>query len=593
MQLVIEELTEQHCKFGNDFRYFTKWVTKPLTTLTKKITLHLSRRKLRFASGVVLFTYIAVHFFNHALGLISMAFAEQGLRVAVMFWHSLVGTVVLYGAAGIHIALAFIAIYQHRTLRLPVLEWVRIGAGLSIPTLLIRHAVDTRLAFEVYGRPTDYAHIVWMLWNSGNSGRQIALLVPGWIHGCLGLRFALSSRNWYPQLRFPLFGAALLLPVLAVLGFFSMLKEVAVLAQDPSWIAVTVGPVGGTQHAPLLVLRNGLLIIYCCAIAAVFAARALRAHVEERRGSLVTISYPIRAVKVPRGWTVLEASHAHHIDHVSMCGGRARCSTCRVHVLSGLDRCLQPTEDERRTLQRIQAPDGTRLACQLRPLGDISVIPLVSHAAHARQNARYNIVDRNLCIFIVDVRWGNIQRTQLSYDMLHASNRFCEEVGKAARAAGGDPIQFAGDRVTVLFTLESSEAKNSRRALRAAAELDVRLQELSLQLQHEIGCSMEHIICIHFGSAIAGETGDRKNKVMTVIGSAVDVARQIIETEKMLTVQVAGPVKDRIIVSSVVLAAVQRDSEFLKWSEVKLGDGNRVEFGRFNSLRATELAADS
>src|SRR5438105_13778414 len=77
----------------------------------------LTRRDLRLGSGLILFAYVAAHLTNHALGLISVAVAERGLRVAVAVWHSLPGTVLLYGAAGSHIGLASVARYEPRNVR--------------------------------------------------------------------------------------------------------------------------------------------------------------------------------------------------------------------------------------------------------------------------------------------------------------------------------------------------------------------------------------------------------------------------------------------------------------------------------------------
>ncbi len=219
--------------------------TAPLTRF------RLTRQDLRLGSGLILFVYVAAHFTNHALGLISLATAERGLRVAVAVWHSWPGTVLLYGAAGIHIALAFLALYEHRTLRMPPMEALRIVLGFAIPTLLIAHAVTTRLAFETYGAQPDYARIVWMLWHSNREGRQMALLVPGWLHGCLGLNFAFGRRVWFQRMRLILFGAALLLPVLATLGFLEMLKEVSILAQDPAWFGANVLSLDAAQTGKL------------------------------------------------------------------------------------------------------------------------------------------------------------------------------------------------------------------------------------------------------------------------------------------------------------------------------------------------------
>ena len=124
---------------------FARSTDTPPSIQSAAITVQLSRllltrQDLRLASGLILFVYVAAHFTNHALGLISVAVAESGLRVAVAVWHSLPGTVLLYGAACIHITLAFVALYEHRTLRMPPMELLRIVLGFAIPTLLIAHA---------------------------------------------------------------------------------------------------------------------------------------------------------------------------------------------------------------------------------------------------------------------------------------------------------------------------------------------------------------------------------------------------------------------------------------------------------------------
>ena len=543
-----------------------------------------SRRDLRLCSGVILFIYVAVHLVNHALGLISIAAAERGLRVAVAVWQSPPGTLVLYGAAGTHIALAFLALYQRRTLRMPPLELLRIALGISIPTLLIAHAVGTRLAFEMYRHPPDYAHVVWMLWHSGREGRQIVLLVPGWLHGCLGINFAFGERVSYRRLRLPLFGAALLLPVLAVLGFLSMLKEVSLLAQDPAWVGTTAVELGEVQRIALGNVRDGLIALYFGLIAAVFIARTTRQIVAQRRGSLVSISYPGRSVRVPRGWSVLEASRSHHIAHVSRCGGRARCSTCRVRVVAGEDQCPPPTEDERRTLLRINAPAGTRLACQLRPQGDVSVALLLSSVGHASHHSQSDAVELEIAVMLVDFRCGQPERRLLPHDLLYALNRFSEIVGDTSRAAGGLPNQFMGDRVMVLFGLGVASLEANRQALLAAAQLDLRLDALRVELRRELGCETGHVIHLHTGMAAVGETGDHLTRTVTAAGSAINVVRQLAAIDERCTTQrVAGQEEGRIVVSRPVWIAAQREPQPLRWHERELPDGIRIEFARLDA----------
>jgi len=62
-------------------------------------------------------------------------------------------------------------------------------------------------------------------------------------------------------------------------------------------------------------------------------AKGARA-IHERRGGMVNLSYGNgRTVRVPKGLSVLEASLRNNVPHASVCGGRARCSTCRIRII--------------------------------------------------------------------------------------------------------------------------------------------------------------------------------------------------------------------------------------------------------------------
>jgi adenylate cyclase len=348
----------------------------------------LTRRDLRLGSGLILFTYIAAHLTNHALGLVSINLAEGGLRVAVAIWHSAIGTTLLYGAAAIHLTLAMVAVYERRTLRMPWAEALRIALGLAMPLLLIGHFTTTRVGFELYGLDPDYHRVVRALWSSDSEGRQLALLAPGWLHGCFGLNFAFGRRLLYRRIRRLLFASAILLPILAAVGFLEMAREIGVLRAGHFAIAANLATtVSGEQNA-LAHVRDGLLAAYVGVVILVVLARSARALIEQYRPGFITIAYPQRLVGVPRGWSVLEASRAFGIPHRAGCAGRGRCSTCRVRVTDGAERCPPPGDDELRTLERIRASSDVRLACQLRPEGDVAVVPLL-RPLHP-QNADYS-----------------------------------------------------------------------------------------------------------------------------------------------------------------------------------------------------------
>ena len=183
-------------------------------------------RSFRLGSGLVLFTYLTLHLFNHALGLISLGTAETGLRFAMALWHSAAGSIALYGAAIVHVALALRTIYERRHWRVPAIEVVRLYAGFSLPLLLVGHAMGTRLALTLFGTTPSYERVVDSLIASGSQGWQIALLAPGWVHGCLGLWLSLRRVPALLRLRGAFLAIMLGMPLLSAAGFETMERDV-------------------------------------------------------------------------------------------------------------------------------------------------------------------------------------------------------------------------------------------------------------------------------------------------------------------------------------------------------------------------------
>src|SRR6202035_1725829 len=123
-------------------------------------------------------------------------------------------------------------------------------------------------------------------------------------------------------------------------------------------------------------------------VGAVLLAR-VAGRIWQRRHGLVRIGYPDgRIVEVTPGTSVLEASRLAGIPHASVCGGRGRCSTCRIRVRGEMHSMDPPAEDEQLVLRRIRATSNVRLACQLRPRGAGEVTPLLPPFAHAADGRR-------------------------------------------------------------------------------------------------------------------------------------------------------------------------------------------------------------
>jgi adenylate cyclase len=226
----------------------------------------MTARPLRLASGLVMLSYLSLHLLSHMLGLVSLALAEQALRWGVWLWHGWPGTLLLYGALALHFALALRTIYQRRNWRLPLVEWLRLWAGFSLPALLMGHAVGTRVAASVYGLDPSYERVVDGLVRSGSEGWQIALLAPGWLHGCLGLWLSLRGRPLARRLRPLLLALLIAVPLLSAAGFWRMSRDIE--ARPPSTRLSADDP----RPQALQHWRQSLLATYLALVAGTFMA---------------------------------------------------------------------------------------------------------------------------------------------------------------------------------------------------------------------------------------------------------------------------------------------------------------------------------
>lgn len=473
----------------------------------------------------MLLAYVATHLTNHALGLVSLEAAEAARLWFIGFWRSLPGTGALYASLAVHVALAFMALFERHTLRMPAAEALRLVLGFSVPILLAAHATNTRLAHELYGREDNYAFIAAAIWSNDWGLVQVALMLAAWVHGCLGLHLVLRHRAAYRRRFHFFFAGAALLPTLAYLGFVAMAREAG------------KGPGAGldpAQRATLDRFADGLEAGFAVLIATVFAARVLRAWTERRRGTLVTIHYPGRSVSVPQGWTVLEASRANGIPHLSLCGGRGRCSTCRVQVEASQGGLPPVGPDEQRTLLRVRAPAGVRLACQLRPTSDLRVTPLLSASASAVEFDRLQFgQEREVAILFIDLRrWTGMAEKHLPYDLVYVLDQYFAAVGDAVRAAGGVPNQFIGDSVMAIFGLQCGLGSACRQALAAARGIETSMCVLNERVQREFNQALDFGMGLHAGRAAVGEVGYRDTRSVSAVGDAVNIASRLQELAK-------------------------------------------------------------
>jgi adenylate cyclase len=492
--------------------------------------------RLRLGTGLALFAYATTHLLNHAAGIVSLAAMEAGREWFAALWFNPLGLAVLYGSLAIHLCLAFWSVYRRRSLRMPPWEAAQLLLGLAIPPLLAIHIIGTRGAYHLFGTDPSYAYELLVLWlfNPQAGIQQAIVLIVVWMHGCIGLHFWLRLKSWYPRALPFAYGAALLMPVLALLGFADGGREVARLAADPEWMAAARAAIGFPDEegvALLYAIERWFLIGFAVVLAAVLVARILRRWLIRRRA--VAIAYPDgRRVEVQPGTTILDASRMAGIPHASVCGGRGRCSTCRVRISAGAENLPAPSEAERKVLERVGAAPNVRLACQARPTGPIAIVPLLPPTASPRDaQARPGYLqghEEEIAILFADLRaFTRMAEHKLPYDVVFLLNRYFRAMGSAVEAAGGRLDKFIGDGVMALFGVGADPAAGCRQALAAAKAMADNLQDINETLRHDLSEPLRIGIGIHAGAAIVGEMGHGHATSVTAIGDAVNTASRL------------------------------------------------------------------
>jgi adenylate cyclase len=533
-------------------------------------------RPARLTTGLILFAFATTHLVNHALGIRSAAAMEAASEFLLAPWQSYVGLTVLYVSFFTHGLLGLYALHRRRHLRLPASEAWQLGLGLTIPLLLIMHAGGIRLGTWLYGREFGYERVLYTFWVDEPGfwlPWQLLLLLILWIHGCIGLRAWLRIRPWYHRASGVLSSLATLVPVLAILGVINSglnVREAAL--RNPTRaasLAVVPGSADAQRAEAVGRIVDGLIVVY---LGLVFGTLGLRAGRDwhAKRFNAVRITYPgNRVVPVPAGFSVLEASRWAGIPHASVCGGRGRCSTCKVRIVQGVQALEPPGPVELRTLRRIVAPSAVRLACQLRPSKDISVEPLVPIGGDAAAGAaRFDAAveggrELQIAAMFVDLRESTRLATgRLPYDALFLFDRYIQAVTGGIRRNRGHTTSIAGDGVMSVFGVDATAAVAARNAFQAALEVWTGLETLNAELATELEAPLRIGIGIHVGISVVGLVSTSESQTLQFLGDTGNVAAKLEAQSKDLNctlvvsveaLDLLTPVRDQIETTSVVL----------------------------------------
>jgi adenylate cyclase len=278
--------------------------------------------------------------------------------------------------------------------------------------------------------------------------------------------------------------------------------------------------------------RGAGALIYVALTLLPFVGRGARGWLYRRRRVPLLMHSSGRTFPILPGATVLETLRENGVPHASICGGRARCTTCRILVTKGLDLLPAPSAIEADALARIGATAGMRLACQIRPTADTSVMPLLAadaSMADGMLGGGLTGSERLITVLFVDLRGSSrIGEAKLPYDFLYILNQFFQEMTKALDASNGYYSQFTGDGLMALYGLNDQDpAAGAANAVRGAREMLARMDQLNSRLRGDLPHRLRIGIGIHFSEAIVGAMGPPGSQVISAIGEAVNTCARL------------------------------------------------------------------
>lgn len=489
----------------------------------------LQPQRIRIATGLVLFSFALTHMANHALGIVSVEWMNKAQGWRFFFWGSVPGQVLLYGSFGLHIVFGLVKLFRRRAWRMPPMEALQLVMALAIPYYMVGHIIATRGAIQMFGTYVDYVHELSILWPGAVVGQNLMLIFV-WVHSVLGLHYWLRHRRFYRRWLRLWIGFSVGFPLLSIWGWTDAARRLELTDRQgvdftEDQFIIILDLIEASHHWVLIGLGCGILIV-----AAV--------NLSDRLRHRVTLDYPGgNKIKTPIGPTLLEISRAKGIPHASVCGGRARCSTCRILILKGEETLEDPDPAERSVLARIGSPDHVRLACQVRPKANLTVQPLVpvrstQVTSSGGRDAYHWGVEQRVAIMFVDLRnFTALSEKRLSFDVVFLLSRYLGDMAREIEAAGGYVDKFIGDGIMAIFGIDTDPRTACQQALDASRRMGRAMKQINSDLKDQVDQELRMGVGIHTGLAILGRIGKTESGArqagITALGDTVNTASRL------------------------------------------------------------------
>lgn len=234
--------------------------------------------------------------------------------------------------------------------------------------------------------------------------------------------------------------------------------------------------------------------------------------------------------------TILEASLKAKINHVHVCGGNARCSTCRVYIVDGLSNCLPRNEKEKQVAEKLRFPQNIRLACQTKISGNIAIRrPVVDDLDREIILKQFGDgsgtklgQEKDLAILFTDIEnYTQFAEAFPAYDVVHVLNRYYQTMNEIIVHHKGIISDVAGDGILALFGVMEDSKNPVLDAINATHGMNTALVQFNEYLNQMYDRSFRIRAGINFGKVIVGNFDTGMMSKISAIGDEVNLASRI------------------------------------------------------------------
>ena len=252
-----------------------------------------------------------------------------------------------------------------------------------------------------------------------------------------------------------------------------------------------------------------------------------------------------RVLAIAEEQSILDASLSAGIPHFHACGGNAKCSTCRVLVVEGIDRLTPPNQKESFLKSLMHFPPNVRLACQTRvTAGPVKLRRIIQDetdiglyvGSAAGDSTQQLGEERDLALMFLDIRnFTHIVENHPAFDVIHIIRKLFSSFQARIESSKGKIVETTGDGVYAVFGYETGKAESAQAAVQTAYSM---LEDLQiLNETYFIPHFEERIkagIGIHTGKVVSGTVRVGTENHSVVMGFPVNIASRLQNATKEL-----------------------------------------------------------